>query len=203
MRKIVFWLMLAILCLCLMQAGAETTVTLEPVSGAVTFNDNYIVLEPGTLSEHPELLSSIGTTQAEAEADWAARGVLAQAWTADRSICVEITAVQDEEAKQYFDVEQQFARVKKEYRSLHLKDSRFNSETYDVKSADWKQQATGIHLLILKYKALRGGAYRLPCRSPMLAATEVANLAKRPENRDLEKLYACVVSGVIGHMTGI
>lgn len=160
MRKSVFGLLLAALLLCLAQAFADTTVQMEPVSGAVTFNDNYIVLTPATLSEHQELLSDRGQSLAEAEADWAARGVLAQAWLTDRTVCVEVTAVQDEEARQYFDLDQQTSRVRSEYRSMHLKDPRFNSDTYDVKTADWKLQAHGGRFLILKYKAVRNGVFR-------------------------------------------
>ena len=159
-RKSFFVLILAVLALCLAQASADTTVPLEPVSGSVVFNGNYIVVTPGTLSEHQELLSALGTTQEQAQADWTARGVLAQAWTADRSICVEITAVQDDEAKQYYDLDQQSSKVRAEYRSMHLKDVRYNNEIYDVKTADWKLQAKGGRFLILKYKALRDGVFR-------------------------------------------
>ena len=160
MRKAFFVLLLAALLLCFVQACADTSVDLEPVSGSVTFGDKYIVLTSANLSEHQELLSSLGTTAEAAAEDWEDRGVLCQAWTSDRKICVEITAVQDDEAKQYFDLDQQSAKVRNQYRSMHLKDTRFNNETYDVKTATWKMQTHGGRFLILKYKAAENGVSR-------------------------------------------
>ena len=157
MRRAFLILILAALLLCFAQACADTSVELEPVSGTVTFGDKYIVLTPTTLADHQELLSSLGTTAESAAEDWENRGVLCQAWTSDRKICVEVTAIQDDEAKQYFDLDQQSSKVRNEYRAMHLKDTRFNNTTYDVKTATWKKQSLGGRFLILKYKAVENG----------------------------------------------
>ena len=159
-RKAFFVLILAVLVLFGVHALADTTVALEPVSGEITLGNNYVVLTSSNLAEHKELLSSLGKTQEEVEADWAARGVLMQAWTSARDICIEFTAVQDDESKTYFDLDQQSSRVRNEYRSMHLKDARFNNDQFDVKTAAWKMQSKGGRFLILKYKADVNGASR-------------------------------------------
>lgn len=97
-------LLLTAVCAC---AAAETEYPLDAVSGRISFNeDNYVVLTPGNLSDHPDLLSSIGKTADELKTDWEARGVVLQAWAkGDKKTCVEVALVQDEESAKYFDTE--------------------------------------------------------------------------------------------------
>jgi ATP-dependent DNA helicase RecG len=59
-------LLLTALCAC---AAAGSEYPLESISGRVSVNeDRYIVLTPGNLAEHPDLLSSIGKTAEELQA---------------------------------------------------------------------------------------------------------------------------------------
>ena len=153
-------LLLALALVCTAALAADQEYSLDAISARVTIGDTWIVLTPDHLADHPELLSRLGKTQEEAEADWAERGVLLQAWTAKQDICLEITAVQDEEAKKYFDLDQQSSKIRSEYRTMHLKDTRFNNETFDIKTADWKTQTNGGRFLMLKYKTSEGGTPR-------------------------------------------
>ena len=84
MRKallLVLVLLLTVFCAC---ATADTEYTLDRISGRITFTTklegSFVVLTPDNLSAHPDMLSSIGKTAEELQADWAERGVVLQAW---------------------------------------------------------------------------------------------------------------------------
>ena len=117
-------LLFTAVCAC---AAAETDYSLEAVSGRISFNeDNYVVLTPGNLSDHPDLLSSIGKSAEELNADWAERGVILQAWgKGDKKTCVEVALIQDEESAKYFDTE---SRTKAE-RSQWFKEVQAKAKT--------------------------------------------------------------------------
>ncbi len=106
-------LLLMALCAC---AAAETEYPLEAVSGKMSFNENdYVVLTPGNLSDHPDLLLSIGKTAEELRSDWETRGVVIQAWSKDRKTCVEVSLVQDDASARYFDTEARTREERKQY----------------------------------------------------------------------------------------
>lgn len=98
-------LLLTALCAC---AAAGSEYPLESISGRVSVNeDRYIVLTPGNLAEHPDLLSSIGKSAEELQSDWAERGVQLQAWQKDMKVCIEVSVVQDEDSSRYYDLKAQ------------------------------------------------------------------------------------------------
>ena len=79
-------LLLTAVCAC---AAAETEYSLSAVGGKIAFDESrYIVLTPENLSDHPDLLTSIGKTADELREDWTERSVLMQAWSKDQKTCV-------------------------------------------------------------------------------------------------------------------
>ena len=83
---LVLVLFLLAFCAC---AQADTEIALEPCAGKMSINeDNFILLTPGNLSDHPDLVSSLGMSQEELLQDWEARGVQFQAWTKKMDSCL-------------------------------------------------------------------------------------------------------------------
>ncbi len=111
---LVLVLLLTVFCAC---AAAETEYPLEAVSGRISFDEgNFVILTPGNLTEHPDLLSSMGKTAEELKADWAARGVVLQAWgKGNKKTVVEVSVLQDEESAKYFDTESRTKAERKDY----------------------------------------------------------------------------------------
>lgn len=151
MRKAFLFLFILLLSLCC-AALADTQYTFDGVSATLTLSDNYIVLTPDNLAEHPELLSKLNRGKEVVEADFVERGVLLQAWVPELDACLEITAVQDEDARQYYDLDQQTSQVRSQYRASVLKSQTLKDQGYSVKSADWKRQTLGGRFLMVKYK---------------------------------------------------
>ena len=157
MRKFLFAFTLMLCLLGCAVAGAQT-LTFTDISATCEISDSdYIILTPDNLSRHPEWVAGQGTTEEALLADWSARGVLAQAWTKSADVCLEITAVQDEAARQYFDLDQQTAAERAAYRTQHLKGAAYKAQGYTYSSAEWKKMSNCGRFLQLKYKRTADG----------------------------------------------
>ena len=117
MRKTLLLILVLLLTVVCAYAAAETEFPLEAVSGRMSFDESFfIVLTPGNLSDHPDLLSSIGKTADELRSDWESRSVLMQAWSKDQKTCVEIILTQDDLSAKYYDVNVRTGGERNEYK---------------------------------------------------------------------------------------
>lgn len=157
-RKCFFWILLLLLTAACAFASADTEYQLAPCSGKLSINEvDYIVLTPENMDDHPDLLSHIGKTKEELLADWTERGVQLQAWNRKLNGCLEVTVVQDQEASQYYDLEQQTRQVRNEYLKLHKGSGRFSEEGFTIFSpVEWKKQKLGGNFLKFEYKRAVG-----------------------------------------------
>ena len=150
-----------ILCLCLLLctfALADTRIVFDSIYGQVTLDESsYIILMPNNLDKHQEWMSNRNITEESLLADWAERGVLMQAWTLDSDACLEITAVRDEWAQTYFDLDQQTQAIRAQFRTAHLKGTIGKTEGYTYQSAEWKNTTQYGRFLMLKYKRTYNG----------------------------------------------
>lgn len=137
MRKallLILVLLLTVVCAC---AIAETEYPLDSISGRITFSkdleNNFVVLTPGNLSEHPDLVSSTGKTAEEFLSDWAERGVVLQAWGKGKNkTVVELTIVQDQASSMYFDTESRTRAERAEYKKLIVQSKPQGYTLFDV-----------------------------------------------------------------------
>lgn len=161
MRRTLFALILAILVGCCAASAADEVYTLTACSGSISVSqDNYIVLTPSNLADHPDFLASIGKTSEDLLADWAARGVQLQAWTKKMDACLEVTVLQDEESRQYFDLERQTRQVRNEYLNAHKSPSRFSAAGWTITKLEWKKQKLGGNFLKFEYRYTEGETSR-------------------------------------------
>ena len=127
MRKSFLLILVLLLAAVCTYAAAETEYPLDAVSGRISFDEkNYVVLTPANLSDHPDLVSSIGKTADEIREDWAARGVVMQAWAKAQKTCVEVILIQDEDSARYFDTESRTKAERKQYLAEQLTKFREN-----------------------------------------------------------------------------
>lgn len=151
MRKFLVALLMALCVLGIACAGAET-LTFDVIHASCEIDDDLILITPANMSAHPDWLANRGSTIEEQQADFAARGVLAQAWSKEGDMCIEFSAVQDSLAQEYFDIDQQTAATRTSYRKQHLNGAQFKSEGYSYSSAEWKNMSNAGRFLVLKYK---------------------------------------------------
>ncbi len=139
-----------VLCFAASTALADQ-IDLPQIGASFTISDDYVILLPDNLDRHPEWLSLHGYTAEGLLEDWNARGVLMQAWRLSGDACLEVTAVRDQTAISYHDIDDQTPNVRAAYRRDHLSGDTIKSQGYTVDSAEWKKTAQG-RFLMLKYK---------------------------------------------------
>ncbi len=153
MRKSFLLILLLLLTFCAAAAVADTEYALAPCSGKLSLDENtYIVLTPDNLDDHPELLSSIGKSKEDLLADWTKRGVQLQAWTKKMNSCLEVTVIQDDEAKQYYDLEQLTKQVRNEYLKSYRAAGKGAEDGFKIFDVQWKKQKLGGNFIVFEYK---------------------------------------------------
>ena len=142
---------------CCATAMADKEVALEPCAGKMSINeDTFILLTPDNLSDHPDMVESLGMSAEDLKADWEARGVQFQAWTKKKDSCLEVTVIQDEESAKYFDLEQKTRKERNEYLKLHKGSGRFAKDGFTILKPEWKKQKYGGNFLKFEYKRTVG-----------------------------------------------
>lgn len=123
--------------------------------------DDYIRLMKDNLDLHPEWVESQGTTKEALIEKWEAEGTLLTCWAPGGDVRIIFTAVKDQDAAQYFDLDQQTAKVRADYRNRFVKDKILQNEGYTVQSAEWKKTANAGRFLNIRYKRdASGTTYR-------------------------------------------
>ena len=149
-------LLLGIMLLCgLLLCGTALAedLSLTNVYATVTVSStDYIVLTKNNLSQHPEWLESHGMTSEMMLEDWEARGVYAQAWSRGDDVCLEISAIQDEPAQQYYSINNQSSEIRKTYRMNHTGGVYYGDQGYTYTEAVWKTGKAYGRWLLLTYK---------------------------------------------------
>lgn len=148
-------ILLLTVCAC---AAADTEYALDPCSGKIRIDtDTYIVLTSGNLADHPDLLASIGKSSEELLKDWETRGVLLQAWNKSLDVCIEVTAVQDEDSAKYYDLEKQTRKERNDFlkrvSSGKLADRGYRvfSTGNVISKPEWKKQKLGGNFVRFEY----------------------------------------------------
>lgn len=163
MRKYILMLLL-LMGLCLTSVAYADTFEFDDFCASCEIDaTKYTILTPENLSAHADWLAGRGLTADAVLADWQERGVYLQAWTAKGDACLEITAVQDAFASQYYDVNQVTDDERKTFRLGHSadKDGFYRSQGYDYSSAQWKNLKNTGRFLQLEYTRTVGGeSYR-------------------------------------------
>lgn len=163
MRKF-FVTLLFLLCLLLPAAALADFFTFAEQGAACSIpNGKYTVITPDNVASQTEWLTKQNTTAEKVLADFASRGVLLQAWSVSGDVCLEISAVQDLYAGQYYDINQVTTDERKAYRVSHSTDKtgEWRALGYDYTSAEWKDYKYARRFLQLEYtRTVNGTTYR-------------------------------------------
>lgn len=138
--------------LLLMGSALADNLSFNSIYATVSIPSGYDVLTRTNLTQKQEVLERHATTVEMTEDDWEDRGVLAQAWNEAGDVCIEFTAVQDEQALQYFNIGTRTADDRKNYRTLHMDGTLYGEEGYAYEAAVWKTSKSSGKFLQLTYK---------------------------------------------------
>jgi len=185
MRKLFPMLLFTLLLALLMAVPAlAADFTYDDFSATLTVPDSYTMLTTSNLADHEDLLAKQGLTVEAAQADWAARGVRFQAWNAAGDMCIELSAVQDDFAMQYWDVNEVTSDERATYRLGHTSDKNgyYRNLGYDYTSAQWKNGKNYARFLVLEYtRSHNGGLWAQVHPQRLLHLSGVPSLRSQPE----------------------
>ena len=160
MRKLFPMLLFALLLTLLLAVPAlAADFTYDDFSATLTVPDTYTMVTQDNLADHEDLLAKQGLTAETAQADWQKRGVRFQAWNAAGDMCIELSAVQDDFAMQYWDVNEITTDERATYRLGHSSDKNgyYRNLGYDYTSAQWKNGKNYARFLVLEYTRTYNG----------------------------------------------
>ena len=122
-------------------AAAEIPYPLDPVYGRLTLDNEWFdkVLTPLTLEDNQEWLTAQGTTLEEAQARYEEQGILLEAFDPENSRVLVVSAVQDVNAEEIYDVNLVDEETRRNYRLNHSKDVFYGIQGYRYESAGGTQ----------------------------------------------------------------
>ncbi|HSK67880.1 MAG TPA: hypothetical protein VLA21_01320 [Candidatus Limnocylindria bacterium] len=115
------------------------------------------VLTPDNLQENAAFVASRGGTPEAWAADFAARGVLLQAYDQENGRVLVVTALSDVDGKRYFDINALTPETRAQYRASHGSDGAYSVLGYRYDSISWKNFPRVGRFLQLRYSYREGG----------------------------------------------
>ena len=159
MRKLIGLVVLLAALTLLAAPALAKELTFDEIHARVTLNDTKYttIITPETLKAHSQFLLNKGISTEDAQTTWEAEGILCQAWNEAGDVCVQVTAVKDQDAEAYFDIDQQTVNTRAAYRKAHLSGESFDVLGIDYASAEWKKTKQYGRFLMLQYSQKIGG----------------------------------------------
>lgn len=109
------------------------------------------VLTPDTLKENEPFIKARGGTVDAWAADFAARGILLQAYDQKESRVLVISALKDVDAERLFDINEQTTETRAKYRLSHGADGAYSVLGYKYDAVSWKNFSGVGRFLQLRY----------------------------------------------------
>ncbi|MBR6029427.1 MAG: hypothetical protein IKP40_10090 [Clostridia bacterium] len=158
-RKLIVTLLMAAVLLCAVTAASALPAVMSAISASCDLPEGYLVLEAGHLDEQEAWLTAHGYTVSGLEAEFTERGVQVQAWSKDLDVCIEITAVQDDDAARIQDIDALTSSERNTYRLGYLKNRTGQEQGYNWVSAEWKKTSQGRFLMLRYTRTASTGSY--------------------------------------------
>ena len=141
--------------------AAETPYDMALVHGRLTLDNDWFarVLTPETLETNEEFLTQQGTTVEETKALFEEDGVLLKAYDPENSRVLVVSALQDVNAEEIYDVNIVDEETRRSYRLNHSGDVFYGIAGYHYESATWKNYGGNLgRFLQLKYTLTQEGS---------------------------------------------
>lgn len=153
-RKILFGILVIALLLVSLPAMAQSF-TFNDIHASFNIPDGkYTIYTKDNLTPLADLE---GISAQDMAARWAEQGILLQAWNTERDVCFQLTALQDADGTNYFDIDEQTVSTRGAYRKRHLSGDEFKDQGIKYTSAEWKKTTKNGRFLMLKYNIKKGG----------------------------------------------
>ena len=157
MRRFVFALIVLGLVFAVSIPGLCQGISLDTIFASVEIPDSYTSLTPDNMETNADFLQKRGTAVDVMLQTFKAEGILLQAYGTSGDTCLQITALEDVDARNYFDIDQQTPTTRAKYRREHLDGDAYELLGISYDSAEWKKTTAYGRFLMLKYVQRLGG----------------------------------------------
>lgn len=154
MRKLSTLILITLCIVLLPLPGVATSegvaVSLDQIYASFGLPKNFTTaLTPQTLAVNEPWLTAVQKELSEVEKEFEDNHILFQGWNQENNVCLEITAVEDTWAKEYFDIDGQTEQTQSDYKTAHLEDEIDTDYSYD--DAQWEKSKKTGGFLSLEY----------------------------------------------------
>lgn len=157
MKRFFLTLTAVVFILSLLPSALAQTHQFDAISAGVTLPEGVyeVVLTPENLKDNEAFIQSKGGNLVTWQTDFAARGILLQAYDTKNDRVLVISALADVDAQRLFDVNEQSSDARMRYRLSHGANGAYTVLGYRYDSVSWKNFGEAGRFLQLRY------AYRL------------------------------------------
>ena len=198
MRKWIILLLTLLAAMALFMASADASFAFAPIDASADLPDGYIILTPENLSSQQDWLTANQKDEEVLAADWEQRGVLLQVWSPDSDICIEVSAIQDDIARQYFDIDAQTTAIRSSYRKDQSSGEGNKALGYTIVNAEWKKYTSGRFLLMQYKRTVNGiqtnGYLRRTIRNGYSVSVDYQVFGRKLNKKDLKQIDAIMAS---------
>lgn len=158
-KRLILWLLAAILLLSLAPAVSAQEQAFPSIHATVNLPDGVYqtVLTPDNLPDNEAFITAQGGTLSAWQADFAARGILLQAYDPDNSRVLVISALADVDGQQLFDINEHTPEVRARYRVSHGAKGAYAVLGYRYDGFSWRNFPKIGRFLQLRYSYRQGG----------------------------------------------
>ena len=158
MLKLALLILMCLSCLLLCTTASAQTFTYADVNAAFDISSHdYTLITPDNLSLHPSWVAAQGIPADELAAQWREDGVLLVAVPVKGDGQITFSAVKNDESVRMFDLDQQSALARTNYRTAFSKNQVMQDEGYTFKNVDWVTAKNHGRFLKFNYKRVVDG----------------------------------------------
>ena len=158
MKKICLVLLAAVLTLLCVGACADSYHFADIYMILDVPGDTYTTqLTPENLAANESFIAGLGETVDSMKEKFTQQGIRLIAYDTTHGRTLVVTAVQDAQSRELYDINEQTADTRADYRAMYRGGGAFEAQGYRVDSAEWKNFKQVGRFLMLKYSYRQGG----------------------------------------------
>ncbi|MGI6700189.1 MAG: hypothetical protein ACOX6G_07725 [Christensenellales bacterium] len=143
MKKMLITFMAVVLLLGSVVQAEVQSLQFDSIRASITLPDSYTVaVTQDTLDTYGDFFLSVASSLEKQKTDFAQDGILFRAFDVENDRVLTLYAVEDDSAKQYFNINEHTNDIRAAFRLLHSKSDYYKAQGYTYTSVQWKNYPT-------------------------------------------------------------
>ncbi len=143
MKKLVVTFMAVLLLMSFAGQAEVQSFQFDSIHASITLSENYnVIVTQDTLDTYGDFFLSVASSLEQQKTDFAQDGILLRAFDVESDRVLTLYAIQDDSAKQYFNINDHTNDIRAAFRLLHSKSDYYTAQGYTYTSVQWKNYPT-------------------------------------------------------------